>query len=98
MKYLKLFENWDEEEWDESVDDWDDESQNEEELEGLYDEGATLLIDAANLLGDPELQNEMPKVVIDKLRAHGNQFRSKEANELANEIEGIEKEIAELQK
>ena len=87
MKYLKLFENWDE-------DDWDEEGQDEEELEGLYSEGADLIIDAANLLGDTELQNEMPKVVIDKLRELGTE----EANELADEIEGIEKEIAELQK
>jgi hypothetical protein len=71
-----------------------------EELEGLYEEGADAITDAANYLATPgteewnEINNEDPHTVIDLLRKNG----SEEALSLAEEIESINKQIIEEEK
>jgi len=54
--------------------------------EQLYDEGANLINRAADLLGNPDLQDEDPSEVIGELKSNG----SPEALELSDMIENIQ--------
>lgn len=56
-------------------------------LDQLYDEGAMLIIQAAQLLGDESLEDEDPDVVIDRLRDCNDKER---AEQLINDISGIQ--------
>ena len=62
-------------------------------LEQLYDEGAMLIIQAAQLLGDESLEDEDPDVVIDRLRDCSDKEK---AEQLINDISSINDMIAKF--